>query len=244
MLRPLHVSLALAASAVLLAGCDDGTRAEAAASRARESSLAHDLELAQDSSLAGQAAGLDTHAVTESPGMLDSSTTADSATSGTSLGAQSATNVSASSTPSAEGYVGPSCASPARDDQQRCLLGYLAKSDALLDRYYQALILRLKAEAGATSSATEPSAVQRLRTAQRAWLVYRDEECRRRTRPREGPLWAPIRAECLAEYSALRARELDDALAKRKTLGSRKQPAKSKRSSARKSTRHTRTRER
>jgi uncharacterized protein YecT (DUF1311 family) len=244
MMRPLHLSLALAASAVVLAGCDDGTRAEAAASHARESSLAHDLELAQDSGLARQVAGLDTHAVTESPGMLDSSTTVDSATSGTSRGARNATNVSAGSTPSAEGYVGPSCASPAPDDQQRCLLGYLAKSDALLDRYYQALILRLRAEAGAPSSATEPPAVQRLRNAQRAWLVYRDEECRRRTRPREGPLWAPIRAECLAEYSALRARELDDALAKRKALGPREKPVTPKRASARKSTRHTRTRER
>ncbi|MFL5620132.1 MAG: lysozyme inhibitor LprI family protein [Gemmatimonadaceae bacterium] len=237
-MRPLHVSIAIAASAVLLAACEDGTHVESAASHARDSSLAHDLELAADSSVATRMAGLDTHAVTESPGMLDAS--ADSTATGTSRRAQNAANVSARAAPSAEGYVGPSCASPARDDQQRCLLGYLAKSDALLDRYFQALILRLQSEAGARSSTTEPAAVQRLRTAQRAWLAYRDDECRKRSKDREGPLWAPVRAQCLAEYSALRARELDDALAKRKAVAPREQPARSKRSSGRKSTRRTR----
>jgi uncharacterized protein YecT (DUF1311 family) len=244
MMRPLHVSIAIAASAVLIAACDEGTGAESAASRSRESSLAHDLELAGDSSLARQVAERDAHGVTESSGMLDSSTAADSTTAVVSAGATVASNVSSHPAPSAEGYIGPSCASPARDDQQRCLMGYLAKSDGLLDRYYQALILRLKSEAGVKSNAAEPPAVQRLRSAQRAWLVYRDDECRKRTRAREGPLWAPVRAQCLAEYSSLRTRELNDALAKRKTLASREQSAKSKRSSAGGTSRQSRTRER
>jgi len=245
MTRLIHVSIAIATSAALLAACEDSARTESAASRTRESSLAKDLELAGDSSLARQAAGRDTHAVTQSPGMLDSTTVVDSTTTDGSTGASVASNVASRAAPSAEGYIGPSCASPARDDQQRCLMGYLAKSDALLDRYYQALILRLKSEAGtkgaAKSSTEEPPSVQRLRTAQRAWLVYRDDECRRRTKSREGPLWAPVRAQCLAEYSALRARELDDALAKRKSLAAREQPTKSKRSSARTPTRRART---
>ena len=251
MTRLIHVSITIATSAALLAACEDSARTESAASRTRESSLAKDLELAGDSSLARQAAGRDTHAVTQSPGMLDSTTVVDSTTAEGSTGASVASNVASRAAPSAEGYIGPSCASPARDDQQRCLMGYLAKSDALLDRYYQALILRLKSEAGtksaaksstkgaAKSSAEEPPSVQRLRTAQRAWLVYRDDECRRRTKSREGPLWAPVRAQCLAEYSALRARELDDALAKRKALAAREQSTKSKRSSARTPTRRS-----
>ena len=243
MTRLIHVSITIATSAALLAACEDSARTESAASRTRESSLAKDLELAGDSSLARQAAGRDTHAVTQSPGMLDSTTVVDSTTAEGSTGASVASNVASRAAPSAEGYIGPSCASPARDDQQRCLMGYLAKSDALLDRYYQALILRLKSEAGtkdaAKTSAEEPPSVQRLRTAQRAWLVYRDDECRRRTKSREGPLWAPVRAQCLAEYSALRARELDDALAKRKALAAREQSSKSKRSSARTPTRRS-----
>jgi len=228
MMRPLTVSIALASSIALLAACDEGTRAETAASHSRESSLAQDLQLAGDSSLARRMAGQDTSAVTESPGMLESSADPESTT------ARNASNVSRA-VPSADGYIGPSCASPARDDQQRCLLGYLAKSDVLLDRYYQALIVRLKSEAGTSANVPEPASVQRLRTAQRAWLVYRDDECRKRTAAQEGPLWAPVRAQCLAEYSGLRARELEDALAKRKSTVSHAAPAKTKKSSARKS---------
>ena len=118
-------------------------------------------------------------------------------------------------------------------------MDYLAKSDALLDRYYQALILRLESEAGTTSRSAEPASVQRLRTAQRAWLVYRDDECRKRTRAREGPLWAPVRAQCLAGYSAVRAQELRDALARRKALAPRERSSKSTGSPARTTARRT-----
>ena len=250
MMSPLRVSIAFAASALVLVGCDDGVRAEVAASRSRESSLAKDLQLAGDSSLARQIAKRDSHAVTQSSGILESSGDSASSTTSESLGMRNASNVSSPAAPSAEGYIGPSCASPARDDQQRCLTGYLAKSDLMLDRYYQALILRLKSEAGTKTGAPEPPSVQRLRSAQRSWLVYRDDECRKRTKPHEGPLWAPVRAKCLAEYSALRARELDDALAKRKTLSKgetvtkREQSSKAKRPSARKSSRQRRSRAR
>jgi uncharacterized protein YecT (DUF1311 family) len=233
-MRPLQVSIAAAASAVLLAACDAGPHTASGNPRARESSLARDLEVA-----VARPSGHDTVFVTESTSMLDSSSVAQSGRLD-GLRASSATNVSSHGAPSAEGN-GPSCESPAADDQRRCLMEHLATSDVLLDRYYQALILRLKSEAGTTSSATEPPAVQRLRTTQRAWLVYRDDQCRARTRDREGPLWAPVRAQCLAEYSTRRAEELADALAKRKALAPREQPAKSNRADARKSTRHTRT---
>jgi uncharacterized protein YecT (DUF1311 family) len=113
---------------------------------------------------------------------------------------------------SAEGYLGPSCASPALPDQRRCLLTYLARSDVALDRNYQALISALKREAGSKSSDREPATVLRLRNAQRNWLVYRDDECRRRNAGTEGPLWAPTRAKCLAEYSDQRSQELANAL--------------------------------
>lgn len=236
MMRPLRVSLALAIALVPLAACDEGTSGESAVSNARDSSLARDLQLAGDSAAASRVfEGRDTRAVTESPGMLDSSSVGTTRDAGAASATRNASNASAAATPSAEGYIGPSCASPAREDQQRCLLGYLAKSDVILDRSYQALITRLKAEAGTKAKGAEPLSVQRLRNAQRAWLVYRDDECRKRTIEREGPLWAPVRAKCLAEYSVLRSRELEDALAKRKALAPREQPSKSRRS-VRKST--------
>lgn len=115
---------------------------------------------------------------------------------------------------SAESYAGPSCASPALADQRRCLLSYLARSDVTLDRNYQALIAKLKRNAGTRAGEREPESVERLRVAQRAWLVYRDNECRVRNRGKEGPLWAPTRAECLAQFSGQRAEELAAALAR------------------------------
>jgi uncharacterized protein YecT (DUF1311 family) len=115
-----------------------------------------------------------------------------------------------------EDYVDPSCASPLADDQQRCLSAYLSRSDLVLDRYFQALILRLRTEAGATSAADEPPAVQRLRATQRAWVAYRDDTCRRRTLAREGERWAPVRARCLVDFSMQRVEELAGVLADRR----------------------------
>jgi len=248
------MSLMLAGSALLWACADDGARNETVAAHARDSALAHDLVLAgYDSSViipAGRNVGAPaptTRTVTASPGVL---ATGDSGTgrSGASTPVRSASAVpvpAADSVPAAEGYIGPSCASPARDDQQKCLKGYLARSDAQLDRSYQALIVQLKAEAG-TRGEKEPPNVQRLRTTQRNWLVYRDDECRKRTAAREGPLWAPVRAKCLAEYSALRKRELDDVLSQRKPAVARSSPEKSKatKSTTTKSTKRSKSKRR
>lgn len=117
------------------------------------------------------------------------------------------TDASASSA-SAGDYPTPACASPAMADQRACLIAYLARSDVTLDRNYQAEIRRRRAEAGTPPGAPDPESVQRLRSAQRAWLVYRDTECRNRNRGLEGPLWAPVRARCLGEFSQARAAEL------------------------------------
>ena len=234
-MRSSLLAIVLASSLLPAVACDDERQAEAAASHARDSSLKHDLELARaDSTVTASVTMREVGArrtVIESPGVVDAALPAGS---GAGAVASTALNASNTRTPSAEGYIGPSCASPALDDQRRCLLGYLARSDAYLDRNYQALIGQLKSEAGARKGAPEPPAVQRLRNAQRAWLVYRDDECRKRTRDDEGPLWAPVRAKCLAEYSALRAGEFEDALTKRKALMAREPAAKARSASGRK----------
>lgn len=108
------------------------------------------------------------------------------------------------------------CASPAAVDQRRCLMMHLARSDVALDHTYQALISSMKRDAGTPRGGKEPESVEQLRVAQRAWLVYRDSECRRRNRGKEGPLWAPARAQCLGEFSGNREEELARALRERR----------------------------
>ena len=236
-MRLLQTPIVIAASAVLMAACGASAGSESGVSRGRDSALLRDIELAADSGTARDVAAGDGGAASEPARTRD--IPAGESEAGDGAVRASATSASSDDAPSTEGYIGPSCASPARDDQQRCLTDYLAKSDALLDRYYQALILRLKSEAGTTSRSPEPPSVRRLRTAQRAWLVYRDDECRKRTRPREGPRWAPVRAQCLAEYSAVRAEELRDALTRRRALAPRDVAAKSGGSDVRASSRPT-----
>jgi uncharacterized protein YecT (DUF1311 family) len=224
------MSLVLVASAAQWACADDEARTETVAANARDSALVHDLVLAgYDSAVvlpAGRYFGAPmagNPTVTESPGELASNTPSTSST------------PAAKVTPSGDSYISPSCASPAPEDQKRCLDGYLAKSDAQLNKSYQALITQLKSESGKRSGTTEPATVQRLRTTQRNWVAYRDDECRKRTAASEGALWAPVRARCLEEYSAMREREFDDALAKRKATAAKSTataakstPAKSK----------------
>jgi Uncharacterized protein conserved in bacteria len=95
-------------------------------------------------------------------------------------------------------------------------MAYLSRSDVLLDRNYQALIAELSREAKVAPGQPEPASVRQLRAAQRAWLVYRDSECRQRNHGQEGAIWAPVRAACLGEFSGRRADELAGLLAKRR----------------------------
>lgn len=102
------------------------------------------------------------------------------------------------------------CSSPTLDNQSECIRVSIASGDARLNRVYRALITEMRRQEGVPAGAKDPPSVQRLRVAQRAWLVYRDTECRRRGRGKEGALWARPRARCLSEFSARRANELAD----------------------------------
>ena len=283
MMRPLCLSIVIAASALQLSACDNAAQDESAAAAARDSSLAYDLKLAaadtapfSDAADVAMAQRSETASAADSIPMFSppsarvasngksNSTVDESAgTAGASKASPRESRTSSSRPspspdvtagsaattpmrsspsrpvredtpagsahgPSAEAFAGPSCASPALADQRRCLLSYLARSDVKLDRNYQALITALKREAGTTERGKEPATVQRLRTSQRNWLVYRDDECRRRNEGKEGPLWAPTRAQCLAEYSDERAKELANALASRSSTSTSESNAASK----------------
>jgi uncharacterized protein YecT (DUF1311 family) len=79
-----------------------------------------------------------------------------------------------------------------------------------LNRIYRALITETRRQEHVAPGGSDPASVERLRLGQRAWLVYRDTECRRRGRGKEGALWARPRVKCLGEFSARRANELAD----------------------------------
>jgi uncharacterized protein YecT (DUF1311 family) len=102
------------------------------------------------------------------------------------------------------------CSSPTNENQSECIRVSIATGDARLNRVYRALITEMRRQEGVPAGAKDPPSVQRLRVAQRAWLVYRDTECRRRGRGKEGALWARPRARCLSEFAARRANELAD----------------------------------
>jgi len=64
------------------------------------------------------------------------------------------------------------------------------------------------------AGAKDPPSVQRVRVAQRQWIVYRDNECRKKVPAKTKGLWAKARANCLAEFAGRRAGELADDFSK------------------------------
>jgi uncharacterized protein YecT (DUF1311 family) len=101
------------------------------------------------------------------------------------------------------------CSSPLKADQEECVKAILPAADKRLNGIYRALVTEMRLQEGARGAA-EPASVERLRISQRAWLVYRDNQCRKRGRGKEGALWARPRVRCLAEFSTRRANELAD----------------------------------
>lgn len=100
---------------------------------------------------------------------------------------------------------GDPCDSPAADDQRSCLNRSIARSDVNLNRVYQELIAQARLSGGSELE-------ERFRQQQRAWIITRDEECRRQTRSQEGELWARTRGRCLGEYSERRTGQLQASL--------------------------------
>ena len=97
------------------------------------------------------------------------------------------------------------CASTADADQQRCLRQRIGENDVDLNRTYQDLVRVMR---------DDPAAVADLRGRQRDWLARRDTECRGGVQ--RGTTWAPGVADCLAERSAARTRELQAELERRR----------------------------
>jgi uncharacterized protein YecT (DUF1311 family) len=102
------------------------------------------------------------------------------------------------------------CGSGLKADQEECVRAILPAADKRLNGIYRALVTEMRRQEGVRGNGADPASVERLRVSQRSWLVYRDNQCRRRGRGREGALWARPRVRCLGEFSIRRANELAD----------------------------------
>lgn len=212
----------IAIAILAAAGCDSGEPSRTAGEFAADSALAADLALANHDTLLvdsiGAYRGPDAVERDTLPPPEDGSSPADSVVSESTTPAPAKAAPppaepapSATKTASARTLTGTrACTSPTAENQAECLRASIAVSDARLNRVYRALITEMRRQEGVASQGKDPPSVERLRVAQRAWLVYRDTECRRRGRGKEGALWARPRARCLAQLSARRANELAD----------------------------------
>ena len=88
-------------------------------------------------------------------------------------------------------------------DMNACAAELYAASDERLNRVYRVLIAKLDADE-----------VAKLRQAQRAWITYRDTQCRYATRTNEGgSIYPLVWAGCLTEQTEARTKQLEAHLA-------------------------------
>ncbi|MEO8193628.1 MAG: lysozyme inhibitor LprI family protein [Gemmatimonadales bacterium] len=228
-------AVSLAAAIVVIAACDGGSPSRTADEFAADSALAADLALANRDTLLVDSIGefhspegaerdaiSDTAASVVAP-PTDTKPTVRAVTAPTASPkpvqpappppavTNPAPTAAPAPAPSAPRLTGTrACASPTQENQSECLHVLLASADSRMNRIYRALITEIRRQEKVAPGAKDPASVQRLRVAQRAWVVYRDTECRKRSRPREGALWARPRVRCLGQFANRRANELAD----------------------------------
>jgi uncharacterized protein YecT (DUF1311 family) len=83
----------------------------------------------------------------------------------------------------------------------------IQRGDAPVNRVYHQLIAALRVQAGAASNDPDPQSVTDVRESQTKWLADRDAMC---SDVGSGPLYATARAQCYADQSARRVRELQE----------------------------------
>lgn len=218
------IAVAFIALSLILAACDGGSRSRTPDEFAADSALAADLALANRDTLLVDSIGayrprMDVDSqVTDAP--VDSGamvTAAPSSVNPAPVPAPSPVAAPAPARPPAKAAAAPvrlsgtrACTSATLENQNECLRSLLPAADARMNRIYRALITEMRLQEGVKPGAKDPASVQRLRVSQRAWLVERDTECRKRGRGKEGSRWARPRVRCLGEFANRRANELSD----------------------------------
>jgi uncharacterized protein YecT (DUF1311 family) len=101
------------------------------------------------------------------------------------------------------------CSSPTDGDQHKCLMNAIDRNDVALNAVYQQLNAALRRQANVTIDNPNPESIDRLHEAERQWMDERDQACHT---VGGGPLYARERAQCFAEQSAKRTRDLQQML--------------------------------
>ncbi len=101
------------------------------------------------------------------------------------------------------------CDAPDAADQRACLSAAIERNDGPLNAVYQRLISALRRRANAQPGDPDPPSVEQLRVEQRKWMNDREAACRD---VGDGPVYARVRAQCLADWSPSRVRELEQML--------------------------------
>ena len=224
---------AVAAFAIFAAGCDSGEPSRTPDELAADSALAADLALANRDTLLVDSIGAyrEPDAAERDTGKTAQSDTTRAPAPATKTAsappppapviAQPASTPAATNTPPAAAKPAAprltgarACTSPTSENQNECLRASIASADAKLNRIYRALITEMRLQVKVANGASDPASVQRLRIAQRQWVVYRDNECRKKVPSKERGLWAKARASCLADFAGRRANELADDFSK------------------------------
>jgi uncharacterized protein YecT (DUF1311 family) len=203
---------------LLSAGCDEAGPSHTPDELAADSALAADLALANRDTLLVDSIGeyrppdaAERDTVPDRDTVASAPAVAPAPPPTVSAPAETPSAPPVSQAPSASRLTGTrACSSPTDENQAECLRAQLAAADSRLNRIYRALITEMRREEKVPPNAADPPSVQRLRVSQRAWLLYRDNECRRRGKGKEGALWARPRARCLGEFAGRRANELAD----------------------------------
>lgn len=217
-----------AAALVLLAACNDEAPVRTRDDIAADSALAADLALANrdtlvidsisrpvgvipaDTDLAGSLEGKARVAPAAPPSVAVAVPPAAPPAAASAAVTPSPRSTKAAAPRAVTRRAGDPCNSPAKADQEACVRSKLAAADLRLNRIYRALVTEMRRQEGVKPGQKDPPSVDRLRVAQRAWVVSRDAECRQRGRGTEGALWARPRVQCLGEASAKRANDLAD----------------------------------
>lgn len=219
------IAVHMLAFSLLLAACDGGSRSRTPDEFAADSALAADLALANRDTLLVDSIGayrprMDVDSQVTDAEPADSTPMVSAAPPSVNPAPAPAPPPAAAPAPApapAKAAAAPvrlsgtrACTSATLENQNECLRALLPAADARMNRIYRALITEMRLQEGVKPGAKDPASVQRLRVSQRAWLVERDTECRKRGRGKEGSRWARPRVQCLGEFANRRANELSD----------------------------------